>query len=64
MPQSNSWNSVAGVFRCNLFDFDKWQKIYIDDCLPVVEVDKLWGSKSASDENEMWVAFLEKGVAR
>ncbi|XP_059148726.1 calpain-1 catalytic subunit-like [Physella acuta] len=53
-----------GVFHARFFQFGKWEDVYIDDYLPVVYDNVLWGAKSSTDSNEMWVALLEKAFAR
>lgn len=44
--------------------FGKWETVYIDDFLPIVDGTELWGAMSADDRNEMWPALLEKAFAR
>ena len=54
-----------GVFHCRLWSLGAWHDVYIDDLLPVSRVTgKLWGAYSATDDNEMWVALIEKAFAR
>ncbi|CAL1547299.1 unnamed protein product [Lymnaea stagnalis] len=53
-----------GVFHACFFRFGKWEDVYIDDYLPVIYGNVLWGAKSSTDDNEMWVALLEKAFAR
>ena len=36
----------------------------IDDFLPVIYGNTLWGAKSKDDPNEIWPALLEKAFAR
>ncbi|BFY99029.1 hypothetical protein BsWGS_02069 [Bradybaena similaris] len=60
-------NKYDGVFHARFFKFGKWEDIYIDDYLPVIQRNQtymLWGAHSASDPNELWVAFLEKAFAK
>jgi hypothetical protein len=44
--------------------FGGWETVFIDDFLPIVHGDMLWGAKSAEDKQEMWPAMLEKAFAR
>ncbi|XP_055899736.1 calpain-1 catalytic subunit-like [Biomphalaria glabrata] len=53
-----------GIFHARFFRFGKWEDVYIDDFLPVIYGNTLWGAKSSTDDNEMWVALLEKAFAR
>ena len=36
----------------------------IDDRLPVIYGNVLWGAKSKDDPNEMWPAMVEKAFAK
>ena len=53
-----------GVFHARFFRFGKWEDVYIDDYLPVIYGNTIWGAKSDTDKSEMWVALLEKAFAR
>ncbi|KAK6166904.1 hypothetical protein SNE40_023508 [Patella caerulea] len=53
-----------GIFYAKFWRFGQWDNVFIDDFLPVIYGDQLWGAKSATDKNEMWVALLEKSFAR
>ncbi|KAH9503245.1 hypothetical protein Btru_068552 [Bulinus truncatus] len=53
-----------GICHFRFFRFGKWEDFYIDDYLPVIHGNSLWGAKSSTDDNEMWVALLEKAFAR
>ncbi|XP_060558331.1 calpain-2 catalytic subunit-like [Ruditapes philippinarum] len=60
----DAWNPEGGYFYCNFWRFGGWETVFIDDFLPVIHGDVLWGAKSAEDKQEMWPAFLEKAFAR
>ncbi|XP_069110491.1 calpain-2 catalytic subunit-like isoform X2 [Argopecten irradians] len=53
-----------GMFHCRFWRYGIWDDIYIDDFLPIVYGDKVYSAHSATNENEMWVALLEKAFAR
>ncbi|XP_033762963.1 calpain-2 catalytic subunit-like isoform X2 [Pecten maximus] len=53
-----------GMFHCRFWRYGIWDDVYIDDNLPIVYGDKVYSAHSATDENEMWVALLEKAFAR
>ncbi|KAL5009574.1 hypothetical protein ScPMuIL_011879 [Solemya velum] len=53
-----------GVFSCNFWRYGEWDPVYIDDFLPVVYGQSIWGAHSASNSNELWVALLEKAFAK
>lgn len=57
-------NRYDGVFHARFFIFGKWKDVYIDDYLPVIHGNQLWGAHSSSDPNELWVALLEKAFAK
>ncbi|KAK3733722.1 hypothetical protein RRG08_026837 [Elysia crispata] len=57
-------NAYDGIFHARFFRFGKWEDVYIDDFLPVIYGNVLWGAKSATEERELWVALLEKAFAR
>ncbi|RUS78730.1 hypothetical protein EGW08_013517 [Elysia chlorotica] len=57
-------NAYDGVFHARFFRFGKWEDVYIDDFLPIIYGQVLWGAKSATEERELWVALLEKAFAR
>ncbi|GFS03948.1 calpain-9 [Elysia marginata] len=56
-------DAYDGVFHARFFRFGKWEDVYIDDFLPVIYGNVLWGAKSATEEHELWVALLEKAFA-
>ncbi|XP_033761572.1 calpain-5-like, partial [Pecten maximus] len=53
-----------GVFHCRFWRYGVWEDVYIDDYLPIVYGNSVYGAHSDTDENEMWVALLEKAFAR
>ncbi|ESP00170.1 hypothetical protein LOTGIDRAFT_141267, partial [Lottia gigantea] len=53
-----------GIFHSKFWRFGQWDHVYIDDYLPVVYDTQLWGAKSATDKNEMWVSLLEKSFGK
>ncbi|XP_069110106.1 calpain-B-like [Argopecten irradians] len=53
-----------GVFHCQFWRYGVWEDVYIDDNLPIVYGNSVYGAHSDTDENEMWVALLEKAFAR
>ncbi|KAJ8314394.1 hypothetical protein KUTeg_008955 [Tegillarca granosa] len=53
-----------GIFHCRFWRYGNWDNVYIDDYLPVIYGDRIYGARSATDENEMWVSLLEKAFAR
>ncbi|XP_064614141.1 LOW QUALITY PROTEIN: calpain-2 catalytic subunit-like [Liolophura sinensis] len=53
-----------GMFHCRFWRFGNWEDVYTDDKLPVIYDTQLWGAKSATNPNEMWVALLEKAFAK
>lgn len=53
-----------GVFHCRFWRFGHWSDIYIDDKLPITGHGQLYGAHSNTDDNEMWVALLEKAFAK
>ncbi|XP_021367799.1 calpain-1 catalytic subunit-like [Mizuhopecten yessoensis] len=53
-----------GIFHCRFWRYGVWDDVYIDDHLPIIYGDKVYSAHSATDENEMWVALLEKAFAR
>ncbi|XP_025094427.1 LOW QUALITY PROTEIN: calpain-5-like [Pomacea canaliculata] len=57
-------SAYDGMFHARFWHFGKWEDVYIDDYLPIINGIKPWGAHSASDEDEMWVALLEKAFAR
>ncbi|GFO40923.1 calpain-9 [Plakobranchus ocellatus] len=57
-------DAYDGVFHARFYRFGKWEDVYIDDFLPVIYGNVLWGAKSATEERELWVALLEKAFAR
>ncbi|XP_048237270.1 calpain-3-like [Haliotis rufescens] len=62
--QDNDYSRHTGVFHCRFWKFGVWEDVYIDDHLPVVYGKQIWGAKSSSDDNEMWVSMLEKSFAK
>ncbi|XP_060076489.1 calpain-5-like [Ylistrum balloti] len=53
-----------GVFHCRFWRYGVWEDVYIDDYLPIVYDNVVYGAHSDTDENEMWVALLEKAFAK
>ncbi|KAL4222080.1 peptidase C2 [Mactra antiquata] len=60
----DAWNPEGGYFYCYFWRFGRWERVFIDDYLPIVHGTAQWGAKSAEDENEMWPSMLEKAFAR
>ncbi|XP_059080001.1 calpain clp-1-like [Tigriopus californicus] len=52
----------TGLIRLNMWRFGKWQTIIIDDRLP--QRNGKYCYSRCLDENEFWVALLEKAVAK
>lgn len=57
-------SAYDGVFHCQFWRYGVWEDVYIDDNLPIVYGNSVYGAHSDTDENEMWVALLEKAFAR
>ncbi|OWF55497.1 Calpain-B [Mizuhopecten yessoensis] len=57
-------STYDGVFHCRFWRYGVWEDVYIDDYLPIVYGTTVYGAHSDTDENEMWVALLEKAFAR
>ena len=54
-----------GIFHCRFWNFGQWEDVYVDDRLPVkAGTTELWGAKSATDHNELWVPLMEKAFAK
>ncbi|KAK7504434.1 hypothetical protein BaRGS_00004300, partial [Batillaria attramentaria] len=53
-----------GKFHARFWQFGKWEDVFVDDFLPVVYNDVIWGARNKVDENEMWVSLIEKAFAK
>ena len=60
----DAWNQDHGTFCCYFWRFGEWELVVIDDRLPVIYGNVLWGAKSKDDPNEMWPALVEKAFAK
>ena len=60
----DAWNPDHGTFTCYFWRYGEWERVVIDDYLPVVYGNVLWGAKSKDDDNEIWPAMVEKAFAR
>ncbi|XP_071101905.1 calpain-9-like [Haliotis cracherodii] len=61
------YNPDQGICHCRLWRFGEWCDVYIDDHLPVQiigRVKRIYGARSGTEENEMWVSLLEKALAK
>ena len=57
-------NSYDGVVHCRFFRFGEWVDVYTDYSLPYnVDVKRLYGGHSL-DPNVIWVALIEKALAK
>nr|KAG5689863.1 hypothetical protein BaRGS_002374 [Batillaria attramentaria] len=58
-----AYSPEDGTFHARFWQFGKWEDVYIDDYLPVIYGDRIWGAHS-KDEEEMWISLLEKAFAK
>lgn len=59
-------DAYDGVFHCRFWRFGAWVDVFIDDCLPVQQIDGSdvpWGARSC-DPDELWVSLMEKAFAK
>ncbi|KAK7504436.1 hypothetical protein BaRGS_00004302, partial [Batillaria attramentaria] len=59
----NAYSPRDGTFHARFWHFGQWEDVYIDDYLPVIYGDQIWGAHSA-DRDEMWISLLEKAFAK
>lgn len=59
----DSVNEYAGVFRFRFWRLGEWVEVVIDDRLPTHD-NRLIFAHSGSNEDEFWVALLEKAYAK
>ena len=52
-----------GVFHCRFWSLGEWVDVYIDDYLPVIYGNKLFGGQNRNP-NVLWVALIEKAHAK
>ncbi|XP_061185730.1 calpain-A-like [Saccostrea echinata] len=53
-----------GIFHCRFWRFGRWDDVFIDDYLPIINRKQIYSAHSKTDHNEMWVSLLEKAFAR
>lgn len=57
--------SVTGMYKIQLFWNNKWTDVIIDDYIPFQQLEKETTlSAKSKNNNEMWVALLEKAYVK
>jgi len=54
---------VTGIFRFNFWHFGRWKEVLVDDRLPTVNGQLIYG-QNLSQPNEFWVPLVEKAYAK
>jgi len=54
---------LSGIFRFNFWHFGRWVEVLVDDRLPTINGQLIYGS-NLSQPNEFWVPLVEKAYAK
>ncbi|CAG0880004.1 unnamed protein product [Darwinula stevensoni] len=60
--QSLYWEDHKGIVLCRFWRYEEWQPIYVDDTLPTMDSELIFGH--CNEKREFWLPMLEKAYAK